>query len=64
MILKPIMARIFVASTWYETKGCSDSFKLMAKCRELVSGDRAEYLAATGDIKPHERLMSRTLLNK
>lgn len=63
MKLAPILARIFVASTWYETEGCSRNFKLMAKCRELVSGDRAEYLADTGDFKPHDALMKRTLLN-
>lgn len=64
MKFTPVMARVFVASIWYETKGHSSNFKLMAKCRELVSGDRAEYLLATGDFKPHERLMSRTMLNK
>lgn len=64
MSLTPNMARVFVASTWYETKGYSANYKLMAKCRELISGDRAEYLVETADFKPHERLMERNLLNK
>lgn len=50
--LKPVLARNFLASKWYETSGMSRKEKLYAKCRELVSGDRAEYLVATGDMKP------------
>lgn len=52
--LKPVLARNFVASIWYETSGMSRKERLYAKCRELVSGDRAEYLVATGDVKPFE----------
>lgn len=55
--LKPVLARNFVASAWYETSGMSRKEKLYAKCRELVSGDRAEYLVATGDMKPFEHRM-------
>lgn len=57
MNFTPQMARVFVASTWYETEGLSKKSKLVAKCRELVSGDRAEHLAATGDFAYHDKMM-------
>ena len=55
--LKPVLARNFLASTWYETSGMSRKEKLYAKCRELVIGDRAECLVATGDMKPFDHRM-------
>lgn len=52
----PVTARVFVASTWYETSGMSKREKLYAKCRELISGDRVEMMVETGDV---ERLYKR-----
>lgn len=52
----PVAARVFVASTWYETSGMSKREKLYAKCRELISGDRVEMMVETGDV---ERLYKR-----
>lgn len=43
--LLPAMSRVFVASTWYVTEGMPKQGRLYCKCRELVSGDRAEQLA-------------------
>lgn len=40
----PLTARNFVASTWFDTVGMSKKEKLVAKCREMVSGDRAEIM--------------------
>lgn len=45
----PLTARNFVASTWFDTRGLSKKESLVAKCRELVSGDRAEIMCDAHD---------------
>lgn len=42
-LITPILARVFVASTWYDTSKVSS--KLYCKAREMVVGDRAEKMA-------------------
>lgn len=41
----PPLARAFAAKTWYVTNDASRKERLYCKCRELISGDRAEVLA-------------------
>lgn len=48
MIFNEYTARCFVARTWYHTEKLSKREKLYAKCRELVSGDRAAQLVRDG----------------
>lgn len=57
--ITPAMARCFAASVWFDTAGLSKRERVYAKCRELVSGDRAEILAVTGDTRYFEHRMTR-----
>lgn len=41
--LMPVMARVFVASEWYDTGNLPST--LYCKAREVISGDRAERIA-------------------
>jgi len=42
-VILPVMARVFVASEWYDTDNVRST--LYCKARELIIGDRAEKMA-------------------
>lgn len=42
-LIMPVMARVFVASTWYDTANVRST--LCCKAREVIVGDRAEKIA-------------------
>lgn len=41
-LITPVLARVFVASSWYDPDGAPLAKKLYCKTRELIAGDRAE----------------------
>lgn len=42
-LIMPVLARVFVAATWYDTANVRST--LYCKAREVICGDRAEKIA-------------------
>lgn len=51
-VILPVMARVFVASVWYDKGNVRST--LYCKARELIIGDRAEKMAQDARDKDRE----------